>query len=78
MEEYKLFDAEYRLMELVWNLEPVNSTALARRCDGFSIGGTKQGLLFGEALVLSHPALRRDFRYHIKQHGGLLGGPNDV
>ena len=29
MEEYKLFDAEYRLMELVWNLEPVNSTALA-------------------------------------------------
>ena len=42
------------------------------RCDGFSIGGTKQGLLFGEALVLSHPALRRDFRYHIKQHGGLL------
>ena len=45
---------------------------LARRCDGFSIGGTKQGLLFGEALVLSHPALRRDFRYHIKQHGGLL------
>ena len=45
---------------------------LARRCDGFSIGGTKQGLLFGEALVLSHPALRRDFRYHIKQHGGML------
>ena len=31
MEEYKLFDAEYRLMELVWNLEPVNSTALAKR-----------------------------------------------
>ena len=34
MEEYKLFDAEYRLMELVWNLEPVNSTALARRDSG--------------------------------------------
>ena len=33
MEEYKLFDAEYRLMELVWSLEPVNSTALARRCE---------------------------------------------
>ena len=33
MEEYKLFDAEYRLVELVWNLEPVNSTALARRCE---------------------------------------------
>lgn len=45
---------------------------LARRCDAFSIGGTKQGILFGEALVLSHQALKRDFRYHIKQRGGLL------
>lgn len=34
--------------------------------------GHQAGLLFGEALVLSHPALRRDFRYHIKQHGRLL------
>ena len=33
MEEYKLFDAEYRMMDLVWSLEPVNSTALARRCE---------------------------------------------
>ncbi len=45
---------------------------LAHRCDAFSIGGTKQGILFGEALVLAHPALKRDFRYHIKQRGGLL------
>ena len=45
---------------------------LARRCHAFSIGGTKQGMLFGEALVLSHPDLKRDFRYHIKQRGGLL------
>ena len=35
-------------------------------------GGTKQGLLFGEALVLTNPALKKDFRYLIKQHGGLL------
>ena len=45
---------------------------LARLCDAFTIGGTKQGMLFGEAVVLRHPALRRDFRYLIKQHGGLL------
>ena len=45
---------------------------LARRCDAFYLGGTKQGLLFGEALVLAHPALQRDFRYHLKQHGGML------
>ncbi len=32
MEDYKLFDAEYRLMDLVWMLEPVNSTQLSRLC----------------------------------------------
>ena len=32
MEAYKLYDAEYRLMDLVWSLEPVNSTALSRMC----------------------------------------------
>lgn len=45
---------------------------LAQLCDAFYIGGTKQGMLFGEALVLAHPLLKRDFRYIIKQHGGLL------
>ena len=45
---------------------------LARRCDAFYLGGTKQGLLFGEALVIAHPGLQRDFRYHIKRHGGML------
>ncbi len=45
---------------------------LALRCDAFTIGGTKQGLLFGEALVIRNKALNRDFRYLIKQHGGLL------
>lgn len=32
MEDYKLFDAEYRLMDLVWEHEPVNSTQLSRLC----------------------------------------------
>ena len=43
-----------------------------RLCDAFSIGGTKQGFLFGEALVLCNPLLKRDFRSLIKQQGGLL------
>lgn len=33
MQEYKLFDAEYRFAEIVWELEPVNSTALVRECE---------------------------------------------
>ena len=45
---------------------------IARVCDVFYIGGTKQGLLFGEALVIRNEALKRNFRYMIKQHGGML------
>jgi len=45
---------------------------LPELCDAFYIGGTKQGALFGEALILVNPALRKDFRYFIKQNGGML------
>lgn len=41
-------------------------------CDVFTIGGTKVGALFGEAVVITAPGLNRDFRYMIKQHGGML------
>lgn len=45
---------------------------LARLCDVFYIGGTKVGALFGEAVVISNRAIAEDFRYLIKQHGGML------
>lgn len=45
---------------------------IARLCDVFYIGGTKVGALFGEAVVFSNPELSRDFRYLIKQRGGML------
>ena len=45
---------------------------LARLCDVFYIGGTKVGALFGEAVVISNPVLARDFRYIMKQRGGML------
>ena len=45
---------------------------LARLCDVFYIGGTKVGALFGEAVCITNPALKEDFRYLIKQHGGML------
>ena len=45
---------------------------IARLCDAFYIGGTKVGALFGEAVVISNPVLAEDFRYIIKQHGGML------
>lgn len=45
---------------------------LARLCDVFYMGGTKCGALFGEAVVISHPALAEDFRYLVKQRGAML------
>lgn len=40
--------------------------------DAFYIGGTKNGALIGEALVICNDSLKEDFRYHIKQKGGML------
>lgn len=40
--------------------------------DAFYIGGTKNGALFGEALVIINPSLKEDFRYIAKQRGGML------
>jgi threonine aldolase len=45
---------------------------IARLADVFYIGGTKQGALFGEAVVITNEALKKDFRYYIKQNGGML------
>ena len=50
----------------------LNLPAIAELCDAFYIGGTKNGALFGEALVLTNDALKSDFRYIIKQKGALL------
>jgi len=46
--------------------------AIADLCDAFYIGGTKLGTLFGEALVICNEDLKADFRYIMKQKGGLL------
>ncbi|WP_298030738.1 low specificity L-threonine aldolase [uncultured Dysosmobacter sp.] len=43
---------------------------LAVLTDAFYIGGTKNGLLFGEALVMNTP--NPYFRWHMKQRGAML------
>ena len=45
---------------------------LATLVDMFYLGGTKNGALLGEAIVIVNPALREKFRYHLKQRGALL------
>jgi len=53
-------------------LSDVTLADIADICDVFYIGGTKVGALFGEALVIVNDKLKRDFRYLMKQRGGLF------
>jgi threonine aldolase len=50
----------------------IDLPALAELADVFSIGGTKCGALFGEAVVIIKDSLKSDFRSLVKQRGGLL------
>ncbi len=45
---------------------------LAKHTDVFYIGGTKNGALLGEAIVITHPQLKEILPFHIKQRGGML------
>ena len=45
---------------------------VADMADVFFIGGTKNGALFGEAIVIRNMFLTVDFRYYLKQRGALL------
>lgn len=44
---------------------------IANLVDVFYIGGTKNGALFGEALVIIRDVLKEDFRYLTKQRGAM-------
>ena len=52
--------------------EKAELTHFAQYLDAFYIGGTKNGALIGEALVLCNDELKKEFRFSIKQRGGLL------
>jgi len=45
---------------------------IAHLTDAFTLGGTKNGILFGEALVVTNPTLKEHLRFSIKQRGALL------
>ena len=44
---------------------------MAKLCDAFYIGGTKNGSPLGEALCIINDNLKKDFRYHLKQNGAM-------
>lgn len=45
---------------------------IASLCDVFYMGGTKCGAMFGEAVVIMNDKLKPDFRFMMKQRGGML------
>ena len=59
----------YALAAPTGDLTPAD---IAKYCDVFTVGGTKVGAMFGEAVVIVNPELNTRFRYMMKQRGGML------
>lgn len=57
---------------LASDLNDVTLPELLELTDIFWIGGTKNGALLGEAVVVKDPTLARDFEFYVKQRGSLL------
>lgn len=45
---------------------------IAKLTDTFYLGGTKNGALIGEAIVINNKNLQEEFGFHIKQRGAML------
>lgn len=74
-DQYKLrfyLDGARLAYALAADANDVSLKDLATLCDVFYIGGTKCGMLLGEAVVIPNPALLPHFFTIIKQHGALL------
>lgn len=50
----------------------LNLEEIAKLTDAFYLGGTKNGALLGEAIVINNENLQPEFGFHIKQKGAML------
>jgi threonine aldolase len=50
----------------------VNWEDIARLTDAYYLGGTKNGALIGEAIVINNKNLQEEFGFHLKQKGAML------
>ena len=57
---------------LTSEINDVTLEDIANFTDVFYLGGTKNGALLGEAIVITNDKLKEDFGFHIKQKGALL------
>lgn len=69
---YLFMDGARMGAALTSSINDLTLADIAQLVDVFYIGGTKNGALFGEALIICHPDLKPDFRFMVKQRGALL------
>ena len=69
---YLYLDGARMAPALVCRENDLRPEDFAQLCDAFYLGGTKNGLLFGEALVVVSEAGKPGFRHMIKQRGGMM------
>ena len=69
---YLYVDGARLACALMANENTIQASDLAKYVDAFYIGGTKNGLMMGEALVIVNDCLKEEFRYTQKHFGGLL------
>lgn len=69
---YLFLDGARLASALTCSENDVEINMLGKICDAFYIGGTKNGLLSGEAIVIPNPKLDKEFRYHIKNKGAMI------
>ncbi|MBD8081553.1 threonine aldolase family protein [Chryseobacterium caseinilyticum] len=69
---YLFMDGARLAQALTSEINDVNFEDLAELTDVFYIGGTKNGALLGEGIVINNADLQQDFAFNIKQKGALL------
>ena len=69
---YLFLDGARMPAALVAEGNDLDITDFGKYCDAFYIGGTKNGLLFGEAVVITNNDFKPHFRNMIKQRGGMF------
>lgn len=69
---YLFMDGARLATALTSEVSGLTLTDISVLTDVFYIGGTKNGALLGEAIVINKPELQENFRFAIKQKGALL------
>lgn len=69
---YLYMDGARLSQALVSKFSGLKPEELGVLTDAFYFGGTKNGAIIGEAMVINNISLQQDFAFHMKQRGALL------